>query len=393
MLRNKREKHNFLKSRKIKNTHNHKHRVYDLNPKPKAMLHTKNQGSFFRRLISILIHQIKKLFNVIKAYILRNKQERLTVMFIPHNEDKIKNLNISNLALIITIVMAGLFTTFGSILIINHTSSKQEMHNLRISQKDSKIQFTKMREEIISLSGSHEKLKELLVKIGKLTRKKGQSGDEIFSGLGGLSISPNELDPKKIQELKDFDNKNSQNTRSSHSKENISEENIPYSIFILNRLLNETKDIDDHLDNLDGYIKRNLKSIRNSPTLWPVKGYIINPYGLVRKSDDLEASFNTGVDIASLPGAKVVATAPGYRKHIAREKNGLFTVTVRHHHGYETVYSGLAHLGVKKNAALRKGEEIGFLGSNNTQENILHYQIYIGIEAQNPLSYLTYPKE
>ena len=393
MPKNKREtKRNFLKSQKLKNRIKDNHLIYDLDPQLNISSFGEGQHSSFSGYASIFLQICSKYYKKVKESILRKKNERLTIMFIPHNEDKIKNFNISNLVLIITLCLVGSFIAFGSILIVNHTSTVQQVDNLQISQEDSKIQFTKIREEIISASKSHEKLKELLFKIGNLTGKQLKGG--AFTALGGPGVDLEELDEKKIQELREFENRNSESGQSISQEENEDEENIPYTIFILNRILNDTRDVDDHLDNLDGYIKRNLKSIRNSPTLWPVKGYIINPYGFVRKTDQLKANFNTGVDIVSLPGAKVLATAPGYLKQITRGKNGLFTVRVRHHYGYETVYSGLAHISVEKNAALSKGEEIGYLGSNGALgSNTLHYQIYIGIEAQNPLSYLTYPKE
>jgi hypothetical protein len=38
-----------------------------------------------------------------------------------------------------------------------------------------------------------------------------------------------------------------------------------------------------------------------------------------------------------------------------------------------------------------KGETVGFLAKKlNQDEGILHYRIYVGIDSQNPLPYLSY---
>ena len=286
----KRIRRNFLKRKNLKNSQKESSLVYDLGSQPKISSSGKKQGFAL-----FLLKKLGIYYRTIKEDIVRKKKEKLTVMLVPHNQDKIKNFNISNLTLIIVLTMIGSLIAFGSILIINHTSTVQEMDNLRISQKDSKIQFAKIREEIIAAGRSHEKLKKLLLKIGNLTGKKNLPEDESFTALGGLGVSLGELDKSKLKAVKEFENQNPKDLKKAVSEAQIkkipSEEDVPYAIYILNRLLNDVQDVDDHLDNLDGYIKRNLKSIRNSPTLWPVKGYIINPLRIHPKSRPVKSKF------------------------------------------------------------------------------------------------------
>ncbi len=337
-----------------------------------------------RSLCSFFVVTQKKLRNLLK----KKSREQLTLMIVPHNQNKIKNYNISNLSLTIFLGTIAFLLVFGSILIINHTSTLQEVDKLKRSQKDSKIQFMKIRNEVHGVSSDHEKVKALLSDIVKLTGGK-ESLKDIYYGLGGAAIPISELKDVKKQALL-------HDTLSpvTEEEEDISEEeSIPMEIFVLNRIINDMNVVSHELDYLDNHTKRNLKSIRNSPTLWPAKGYITNPFGFIRKASDLKASFNTGFDITIPPGAKVVATAPGSINSVIRGKNSLLTVWVKHHYGYKTVYYGLSELAADLDAPLAKGDSIGYMGAvAGPGENTLHYEIHIGTEAQDPAVYLYSPQ-
>ena len=330
----------------------------------------------------------KKLVSAIR----KKREEPLTLMFIPHNENKIKNYNFSHLTLMIFLGIFSISLIVGAILIINYTGTVQEVGKLKKSQKDSKIQFTKIRDEIKDISLSYEEIKSILSGVVKLTGGK-ESIKDIYYGLGGAAIPVSKLKGEQKQTL--LDKTLGLDAPPADKADALSEEQtIPMEIFILNRITSDMAIISRELDYVDEHVKRNLKSIRNSPTLWPTNGYIANPFGFVRRADDLKATFNSGFDIVAHPGAKVVVTAPGSVDSVTRDKNGLLSVRVKHHYSYQTVYHGLASLTVGINTSLAKGDTIGYMGMvSGPGQNVLHYEVYIGTEAQNPATYLYTPKE
>jgi murein DD-endopeptidase MepM/ murein hydrolase activator NlpD len=122
-----------------------------------------------------------------------------------------------------------------------------------------------------------------------------------------------------------------------------------------------------------------------------VTGYVVNPYGYVRNMQNMTTNFNDGVDISGTPGAKVVSTAPGIITEIKKDTNRTYAVRIRHNYGYETVYKGLDRVMVRIEDKVIKGEGIGFLAKKiNHDESLLHYSIYVGIDTENPLPYLSY---
>ena len=64
-------------------------------------------------------------------------------------------------------------------------------------------------------------------------------------------------------------------------------------------------------ERVEKFIKKREKIIKNTPTFWPVKGYIINPFGFIRNAHRLQVTVNNGIDIVTNPGSEVLVAAPG----------------------------------------------------------------------------------
>lgn len=312
----------------------------------------------------------------IKQAIRTKREERLTLMLIPHNDDKAKNLHISNFTFLIVITIFTSVVVISSVLIINHTSTVRQVDKINISQKDAKIQFKKIREEIQGMETIFSSIRARLSHLYALSQGKKGGDDEVF-GQGGESIPIESVnDHSKSSEIVDTQ---------------VSDENIPPEVFMLNRILDDMQVSEKPLKNIEKYIQKRSKIIQNTPTLWPVPGYIVNPYGMVRDVSTLKTYFNEGIDIAASPGAKIVATAPGIITEIRKDTDRTWSVRIRHNYGYETVYIGLDRVVVNVDDKVVKGEALGFLAIKpNQNESFLQYRIYVGVDSQDPLPYLSY---
>jgi len=307
----------------------------------------------------------------ILAWSKKKRNERLTLMFIPHNELKIRNYHISNLTLIIMTSVLGLVLLVSAFLVIRHNSTIQEVDKLRVSHKDAEVQFAKVRQEIIELSKSYEDIRQNLSSLQSLSSR-GSSTEKPQTN----AVTPDNF-AAQLAELQQ---------KTSQSKD---PEKIPLEIFLMNRMLHDMEISRGSLGQVQDYLKKRERVLKNTPTIWPAQGYIINPFGFIRMAHRLNVAYNAGVDIAVPHGAAVQATAPGIVVSINKESNLTYTMRIRHNYGYETVYKGIEMVTVSQEEKVNKGEQIGHVGhADDNFESILHYEVHIGVEAVNPMPYL-----
>ncbi len=133
-----------------------------------------------------------------------------------------------------------------------------------------------------------------------------------------------------------------------------------------------------------------LKGKARIPSIWPVEGestdsfgYRGNPFG------GGGSEFHPGQDIAAPPGTPVVAPADGTVTE-AGWKNGYGqTVVIDHGNGLTTRYGHLSKLEVEVGQELRRGEELGLVGSTGRSTGPhLHYEVRLGDLPVSPLYYL-----
>ena len=133
-----------------------------------------------------------------------------------------------------------------------------------------------------------------------------------------------------------------------------------------------------------------LKEQARVPSIWPVQGestdsfgYRGNPFG------GGGSEFHPGQDIAAPPGTPVFAPADGTVIE-AGWKNGYGqTVVLDHGNGMTTRYGHLSKIEVAAGQELKRGEELGLVGSTGRSTGPhLHYEVRLGDLPVSPLHYL-----
>ncbi|MBV9928674.1 MAG: peptidoglycan DD-metalloendopeptidase family protein [Acidobacteria bacterium] len=133
-----------------------------------------------------------------------------------------------------------------------------------------------------------------------------------------------------------------------------------------------------------------LKEKARIPSIWPVEGestdsfgYRGNPFG------GGGSEFHPGQDIAAPPGTPVIAPADGTVIE-AGWKNGYGqTVVLDHGNGLTTRYGHLSKVEVGLGQELKRGEELGLVGSTGRSTGPhLHYEVRLGDLPVSPLHYL-----
>lgn len=125
------------------------------------------------------------------------------------------------------------------------------------------------------------------------------------------------------------------------------------------------------------------------PSLWPVEGRLMSPFG--GRTDPLsgEGAIHTGVDLSVPQGTMVHAAADGIVVHADWSGGYGRLVIVDHGNGLQTYYGHLSGFEVVNGQEIRRGDILGRSGSSGrvTGPN-LHYEVRMGGTPVNPYPYL-----
>ncbi len=319
-----------------------------------------NRKNFFSKLRS----KIMLLFSLIRNW----GHVKLTVMFVPHSEKKIFNFQISNFTIIFSaLLLAGLIAT--SIFAIKsqgRTTEKKEI----------------LHSENISIS------KQLNLFM-KLTRNVYKSENALKTKLIGL-INNSGSAQEKLKNIA-FPAIHNSNARILFKKQK--QEITPVKELVtLKKSIKKTYLINHRLNQIKRQIHGFRKIMKRIPSIWPIFGGVgrfASGFGIRRDPFTGAPAFHTGVDIVTMPGHPVRATADG--KVVAAKynsTNGIY-VDIQHDFGYMTNYSHLLRFNVKKGDYVKKNQIIGYVGTTGRSTGYhLHYEVRRGYNPINPAQFL-----
>ncbi len=286
----------------------------------------------------------------------RNGKERITVMIVPHTEQKIINFHLSIYAIMIIILTLLLGLAFTSVAIINHSYTSKDISKLKKYGTDSIVQIDEYKKEIYKLYDTFQKLKPELSSVYSLMFQDSSTslwakGGEVYH----LSNTEMESDSPSIEELN------------------------------MKELEQELKIADKALDEIKKLIKGK-KIIESTPSIRPIYGYILSKSGKYANPGN---EYRKGIEIAAYPGDKIRATAPGKVASIIWDRSFGLSVTIKHEYGFSSVFSHCQNAVVKVNQNVLRGETIAFAGkTGNAARHMCFYQIKIGNEFIDPYPYI-----
>jgi murein DD-endopeptidase MepM/ murein hydrolase activator NlpD len=125
------------------------------------------------------------------------------------------------------------------------------------------------------------------------------------------------------------------------------------------------------------------------PTIWPLDGRLLSPYGKRTDPFSEEGAFHKGVDISAPTGMPVHATADGIVIFTQFESGYGRLVVVDHGGGFQTYYAHLSQFWVHAGQEVRRGDLVGLVGSSGkVTAPHLHYEVRIGGSPMNPILYM-----
>lgn len=158
----------------------------------------------------------------------------------------------------------------------------------------------------------------------------------------------------------------------------------------LGNMMDLIEDRSRKLERLEASLsQRNLRALALAP-VWPVRsGYISSPYGYrihpIRKT----RQFHAGVDFAAKRGSPILAVADGVVDFSGWRKGYGRVIDIRHANGLVTRYAHNDANLVQVGQRVRKGEQIGKIGSSGLATGAhLHFEVLRDGKTQDPLTYL-----
>ncbi len=152
------------------------------------------------------------------------------------------------------------------------------------------------------------------------------------------------------------------------------------------------------LDNIEKMAADKEKMLASIPSIKPIRadklnrkvqllsgfGYRIHPIYKIRK-------MHAGIDFSAKTGTPIQATGDGKVVKVTnsgRRGYGLHVV-IDHGYGYETLYGHMSSATVKVGQTIKKGQEIGKVGSTGTSTAPhCHYEVHYKGKAVNPIDYV-----
>jgi len=127
-----------------------------------------------------------------------------------------------------------------------------------------------------------------------------------------------------------------------------------------------------------------------TPSMWPVEGELTDGFGGRRDPfDGYSFEFHAGLDIATIWGAPVTATANGTVTFAGWQSGYGQVVIVDHGGGLSTRYGHLSRIDVAADQTIKRGETLGRVGSTGRSTGPhLHYEVRINDAPVNPRQYL-----
>lgn len=289
-------------------------------------------------------------------------------MVIPHTERKTVNFVISYKTITIFLGLIVLLMFISAVNVLSHSGSMHELSELNLSNIDFQRQSEKLKEEVDSL---HSTINYYYDRISNLYIKLGGDPSKVSKGMGGAGPRASEFAAYK------------------NSQSNISNETYKIKEDIHNLKL--SKELSEEIITM---IKKRKSIIKHTPSIWPVRGYVLFPYGNYLSPITGKEEFNRGLDIAAFPGSEVSSTAPGLVYEVGYSNATGHYVKIAHKFGWKTIYSNLDRIKVNKNEKVNKGDAIGFVGKTNQNPiHHLHYEVHVGTQTLNPFSFLNQIQE
>lgn len=157
----------------------------------------------------------------------------------------------------------------------------------------------------------------------------------------------------------------------------------------LERLEREVALRAESLEALTTYLGEQKDRLAGTPSIWPTEGYVSSKFGPRTSPFTGRRQKHTGIDIAAPRGTSILASADGVVTFAGKMSGYGRVIVINHGFGFKTFYGHNQRNKVKKGQRVKRGQEIGMVGSSGySTGSHLHYEVLVKNTPRNPLKYI-----
>lgn len=319
----------------------------------------------FKKFLIEKQHLVKRKINKIVSDFLEKGHEKMTIMFIPHDERKIFNFQISKFTVTFFLVLLCLIVT---------TSLFAYMKNNQVKTEEEELieDYLEVRKEL----KEYEKMTGDISKLMEDIRPEIENMYEMAAGPNNAGELWNLISVK--EDVSDAD------------EDGNLKKVLPRQVNELKQLQKDVQIATYTVKTVSNFVDVRNKVIDNTPSIIPNRGHITSLFGWRRSPFGAGRDFHTGIDIAASEGTPIRATAPG--KVFMTGWGGGYgkMIRVQHKYGFKTIYAHCSKIAVSVDDYVKKGQVIGYVGHTGASTgNHLHYEVRLGNVPINPYPYMS----
>ncbi|MCL2213756.1 MAG: M23 family metallopeptidase [Treponema sp.] len=308
----------------------------------------------------------KFILNVFKVFG-RILTKRFTIVFVPHSEKKVYNLQVTILSISCFILVV--FGILGAIYWVGSSYSNPiySSGNYDSRLRETQASLDQMRDETALLLREARNFQSALSSVFRALGINSNNSNLSQNTTGDLSsiIGINEKPDGLIREV----------------------DEIRQLSMYLSQSVEPIMEIGSLLDSQSALLTE-------IPSIWPVRGGIGNItmfFGQNIHPIHGQWHIHRGIDISTYrSGDPVIAAADGQVVTVEYVYDYGNYVIIRHKHGYYTRYAHLLRPNVQVGQRVQQGGIIGYIGSTGISTGPhLHYEVHIGSDVVDPYRYIT----
>lgn len=342
------------------------------------------------------------LWKTIVSYFDRKRNERITLMIIPHDDAKILNVQLSKLSIVFTFFVIFLVVFASYIAWLRQYSMKTQVQELHSADKEVLEKQSMFLSRYYDLQNVHKDFENNLLQFVQshdlMSLKAVVAQDKNFS----IASAEEQLEEESLSLVSQNKEKAAKEVtnvllpiQNREIKAKTVNQNFRYSkeVIVYRSLVISLKQTNQMLQGLNTLFDVRTKAQRNIPVRWPTSGgHFTSFFGpRYHPISKVQREFHFGVDIANVTGTPIYAAADG-RVHSANFSSGGYgnRIRITHKFGYSSVYAHLHSIVVRNGQYVKRGQLIGRMGSTGRSTGPhLHFEVRLDGKPINPLPFIS----
>ncbi len=287
-----------------------------------------------------------------------------TILVVPHTGEQFRKLRLTSgglRALSVSVALLLLAALFLGVHYVAFYRDLGELRELRLTNSELKRQNLDYELSVEHLNERVSSLQDFVRKLSVMAGLDATVEADVDGGVGG----PHDLDY----------------TTTSGAFAEVKGE--------LDRMKGELAGLEEKSRVLERFYEQNNLMLASTPSIWPVRGYFSSSFGMRNDPFTGDREMHYGIDVSTVSGRPVAATADGIVLYASRRGTYGNIVVIDHKFGVMTRYAHLSGFNTRAGQQVKRGDIVGYVGNTGrSRAPHLHYEVWVQDRPVTPLDYI-----